>query len=146
MRKTGCSKRPRKQIATEPVTTKITEADLGPLLGQLLYDSLDERAVSITDVEAVQTKPGTDSEDRISRVHTQLKKEQTAAGHYCRTQFHCVSRFSELSHPWIQARRAEIGKSLEGNRRPELIVCNRNSGRTATISYSSRSGMYSDAT
>jgi hypothetical protein len=64
MRKTGWSKRPRKQTATEPVPTKITEADLGPLLGQLLYDSLDERAVSpdglITDVEAVQTKLATD--------------------------------------------------------------------------------------
>jgi hypothetical protein len=58
------SKYSRKQIATKPAPTKMTEAELGPLLGQLLYDPIDERVVSqdrglITDVELVQTKPET---------------------------------------------------------------------------------------
>lgn len=65
MRKMDWLKYLRKQIATKPAPTQITEADLGPLLGQLLYDPLDERVVSedrglITDVELVQTKPETD--------------------------------------------------------------------------------------
>jgi len=65
MRKMDWSKYPGQQITNKPTPTKITEADLGPLLGQLLYDPLDERAVSqdrglITDVEVVQTKPESD--------------------------------------------------------------------------------------
>lgn len=65
MRKIDWSKYSRKQIATRPAPTQITEADLGPLLGQLLYDPLDERVVSqdrglITEVDLVQTKPETD--------------------------------------------------------------------------------------
>jgi hypothetical protein len=64
MKKMDWSKHPRKQVATK-LETKIREADLGPLLGQLLYDPLDERAVSqehglIPDVEVVQTKPESD--------------------------------------------------------------------------------------
>jgi len=64
MRKMNWSKYRTKQIAAKPAPTKITEEDLGPLLGQLLYDPLDERAAPrdrslITDVEVIQTKPET---------------------------------------------------------------------------------------
>lgn len=64
MRKMNWSRYRRKQIAPKPPPTKITEADLGPLLGQLLYDPLDERAAAqdrslITNLEVVQTKPET---------------------------------------------------------------------------------------
>ena len=59
MRKMNWSKCRRKHIATKPAPTKITEAELGPLLGQLLYDPLDERAAPqdrslITDVESLE--------------------------------------------------------------------------------------------
>ena len=65
MRKMDRSKYPGKQIANQPSPTKIPEADLGPLLGQLLYDPLDEKATSqdsglITGVDVVQTKPKAD--------------------------------------------------------------------------------------
>jgi hypothetical protein len=46
MRKMHWSKYSRKQTATKRAPMKIAEADLGPLLGQLLYDPLDERVIS----------------------------------------------------------------------------------------------------
>jgi hypothetical protein len=71
MRKMDRSKYSRKQIAMKPAPTKITGADLGPLLGQLLYDPLEEKIVPqdrglISDVEFVRIKPETREVPNIS--------------------------------------------------------------------------------
>jgi hypothetical protein len=86
MRKMNWSKYRRKQAA-KPAPTKITEADLGPLLGQLLYDPLDERAAPqdrslITHVEVVQTKPETLEDPHIPiPTHAQISPVPGKSGY-----------------------------------------------------------------